>query len=165
MWVICFASHQHTHVNACIHTHAHTHTHTHTHISVTGVSLNQIAPQPPVASVSMSSPASSLGRIDDVPTIGELESFTVDGEKVTIMVDVAERWKDLCIAFNFDPVQRTAQKIEQKWNGDAAKCCLEMFQLWLKTQGASWRRLIGVLDHCKELLLVSLIKAYVGAVE
>ncbi|KAL5456986.1 hypothetical protein EMCRGX_G034215 [Ephydatia muelleri] len=130
-----------------------------------GVSLNQIAPQPPVASVSMSSPASSLGRIDDVPTIGELESFTVDGEKVTIMVDVAERWKDLCIAFNFDPVQRTAQRIEQKWNGNAAKCCLEMFQLWLKTQGASWRRLIGVLDHCKELLLVSLIKAYVGAVE
>ena len=154
-------------------------------IPVTGVLSNQTAPQPSVATISKSSSAAAMGyiddvptigelgsftvdgmsRIDDVPTIGELGSFTVDGDKITIMADVAERWRDLCVTFNFDPVQRTAQKIKHKWNGDPTKCCLEMFQLWLKTKDASWRSLIRVLNDCKESLLVSQIKTYIGAAE
>ena len=107
-----------------------------------------------------SPPGCCLGN---VPTIEELEKFTVNGDTVTIMTDVAQRWKEICVAFNFDPTQRTAQKIEQRFCGNPAQCCREMFQLWLKTDGASWDSLINVLDNCKERLLASQVKAYVRA--
>ena len=131
-------------------------------IPFTGMSSEVFCEPQPLSPQSTATATSSGSRCnaERIPTIGELEKFTVDGDTVTIMADVTERWKELCTAFNFDPVQRTAQKIEQKCRGDPAMCCREMFQLWLKTKGASWRALIEVLESCQEVLLASQIKAY-----
>lgn len=126
---------------------------------------NQPAAELPVSSPTPLAPVVPKSRINEPPSMEELKSFTVDGDNVTIMTDVAERWKDLGIAFNFDPVQRTVQKIEQKHNGDPQKCCVEMFQLWLKTKGATWGGLINVLECCQEVLLASQVKSYVGATD
>ena len=96
------------------------------------------------------------------PTLAELQTFTVNGETVSIITDVADSWKNICVAFNFDPNGRTLKRIEQRYPNQAVDCCREMFQTWLKVQGASWSSLITILESCSEGLLAEHVKAYVS---
>ena len=81
---------------------------------------------------------------------------------VSIIRDVAPNWKDLCVAFNFDPTGRQLKVIEQRYPNQPEECCREMFQTWLKMRGASWRSLISVLEASNEDLLADHVKTYVG---
>ena len=104
-------------------------------------------------------------RPNQMPTLAELQTFIVNGETVSIITDVADNWKSLCVAFNFDPNGRTLKRIEQRYPNQAEDCCREMFQTWLKVQGASWKSLITILESCSERLLAKHVKTYVSQQE
>ena len=78
---------------------------------------------------------------------------------------MADNWKNICVAFNFDPNGRTLKRIEQRYPNQAVDCCREMFQTWLRVQGASWSSLITILESCGEGLLAEHVKAYVSQQE
>ena len=103
-----------------------------------------------------------LSAADQRPTLAELQSFTVNGETVNIITDVADNWKNVCMAFKFDPAGRTLNRIDQKFPNRPEDCCREMFQIWLKTKGATWKCLVTVLESSEEGLLADFVKTYVG---
>ena len=94
--------------------------------------------------------------------MAELQSITGDGEVVSIIRNVADNWKNLCVAFNFDPDGRQLKIIEQRYPNRAEECSREMFQTWLKVQGVTWSSLIAVLESCDEVILAEHVKAYVS---
>ena len=104
----------------------------------------------------------ALPRRDQRPTLAELQSITVNGEVVSIIGNVADNWKNLCVAFNFDSEGRQLKIIEQRYPNQPEQCCREMFQTWLKVQGVTWSSLIAVLHSCDEVILAEHVKAYVG---
>ena len=104
----------------------------------------------------------ALPRRDQRPTLAELQSIIVDGEVVSIIRNVADNWKNLCVAFNFDPNGRQLKIIEQRYPNRAEECSREMFQTWLKVQGVTWSSLIAVLESCDEAVIAEKVKAYVG---
>ena len=101
-----------------------------------------------------------LPAVNQRPTLAELQSFTVNGETVNIITDVADNWKSVCMAFNFDPVGRTLNRIDQKFPNRPEDCCREMFQTWLKSKGATWKCLATVLESSGEGLLADFVKTY-----
>ena len=94
--------------------------------------------------------------------MAELQSITVDGEVVSIIRNVADNWKNLYVALNFDPDGQQLKIIEQRYPNQAEECSREMFQTWLKVQGVTWSSLIAVLDSCDEVILAEHVKAYVS---
>ena len=110
-----------------------------------------------------SNPAADQGStlaVNQRPTLAELQSFTVNGETVNIITDVADNWRRVCAAFNFDTDGRTLNRIDQKFPNKPKDCCREMFQTWLKTKGATWKCLVAVLDSAGEGRLANSVKAY-----
>eukprot|EP00731_Ephydatia_muelleri_P014728 Em0008g448a len=99
---------------------------------------------------------------DQSPTLAELQTFSVNGEYVHIMVDVADKWEQICVALNLDPEGRMLKKIERQFPNRPEDCCREMFKKWLKTKGASWKSLIVVLESNEEYVLAELVKTYIG---
>ena len=104
----------------------------------------------------------SLLAADQRPTLAELQTFSVNGEYVHIMADVADKWEQICVALNLDPEGRMLKKIERQFPNRPEDCCREMFQKWLKTKGASWKSLIVVLESNEEYVLAELVKTYIG---
>ena len=96
------------------------------------------------------------------PTLAKLQSFNVNGEAVNIIADVADNWKSVGAAFNFDPAGRTLNRIDQKFPNRPEDCSREMFQTWLKTKGATWKCLVTVLESSGEGLLADFVKTYAG---
>ena len=86
----------------------------------------------------------------------------MNGEAVSIITEVADNWKNICVVFNFDPNGRRLKLIEQKYPNQSEDCCREMFQTWLKIPGASWGSLIFTLEACGEATLAEQVKTYVG---
>ena len=76
----------------------------------------------------------SLLAADQRPTLAELQTFSVNGEYVHIMADVADKWEHICVALNLDPEGRMLKKIERQFPNRPEDCCREMFQKWLKTK-------------------------------
>ena len=75
---------------------------------------------------------------------------------------MADKWKNLFVAFNFDSDGQQLKVIEQRYPNQAEECCREMFQTWLKVPGVSWSSLIFVLESCDEVVIAEHVKAYVG---
>ena len=96
------------------------------------------------------------------PTLAQLQRFTVNGELVNIITDVADNWKCICVAFNFDPAGRTLKSIEKQFQNVPKDCCIEMFQTWLKTKDATWKHLITALESSGESRLADFVKTYAG---
>ena len=94
------------------------------------------------------------------PTLAELQRFTVNGITVNIIHELAYNWKNVCIAFNFDPAGSTLQTIEQRFPNRPEDCCREMFHIWMKTKGATWMCLVTILENAGEGLLATFVKDY-----
>ena len=75
---------------------------------------------------------------------------------------MADNWRRICAAFNFDPAGRTLNRIDQKFPNRPEDCCREMFQTWLKTKGATWMCLVAILECSGEGLLADFVKTYAG---
>ena len=75
---------------------------------------------------------------------------------------MADNWKSVCVAFNFDPAGRTLKRIEQQFPNKPEDCCREMFDKWLNRKGASWKSLIAALESAGEDFLASRVKIYIG---
>ena len=71
---------------------------------------------------------------------------------------MADNWKCICVAFNFDPVGRTLKKIEKQFPNVPNDCCIEMFQTWLKTKDASWNVWSQPWNPLEKVVLLTLLK-------
>ena len=99
---------------------------------------------------------------DRKPTLAELQTFSVNGEYVHIMASVADKWQNICVGLNLDPEGRTLKRIECRFPNRPEDCCREMFQIWLRTKGASWKSLIVVLESNEEGSLAENVKTHIS---
>ena len=78
---------------------------------------------------------------------------------------MADNWRRICAAFNFDPAGRTLNRIDQKFPNRPEDCCREKFQTWLKIKGATWMCLVTILECSGEGLLADFVKTYAGIIQ
>ena len=119
---------------------------------------NHFKPLPSISAANQRPTLAELPAANQRPTLAELQNFTVNGETVNIITDVADNWRRVGAAFNFDPAGRTLNRIDQKFPNRPEDCCREMFQTWLKTIGATWKRLVKVLESSGKVFLLTLLR-------
>ena len=92
-----------------------------------------------------------------MPTLTELTSLSLNGEKINIITSVASSWEEICILMEFDSIGNHLNLVKKKFGGsDPIACCRDIFQHWLQGNGklpTTWRTLTELLEDigCSEL--------------
>ena len=88
---------------------------------------------------------------DTQPTLQQLTHMIDNcGKEVQIIQNIAAKWKEVGILFNFDPTGRTNDLINARNSSDPEACCTDMMKVWLEGKGrqpATWATLVEVLRN------------------
>ena len=106
---------------------------------------------------------------DTQPTLLQLTYMVApSGKEVRIIENIAAKWKELGIHFNFDPSGYTIDLIDVNNIGHPSKpmaCCTNMMKLWLGGRGrkpASWATLVKVLKNAEFNVLADEVEQLVS---
>ena len=93
---------------------------------------------------------------------------TPSGKKVRIIENIAAKWKEVGILFNFDPTGYTIDLIDVHNIGHPSKpiaCCTDMMKVWLGGRGrqpATWATLLEVLKNAEFNVLANEVEQLVS---
>ena len=93
--------------------------------------------------------AHELLKGDACPTLAELQSMEIAGDKIEIIKEVAPDWATFGYQLNFDSNGKQIELFKVDHRSNAIDGCTAMFQHWLKGNGekpTSWRTLARLLD-------------------
>lgn len=78
---------------------------------------------------------------------------------------LAPKWRDLCIAIEFDEDGTVLQTIEDKCREDPEKCCEMLLRKWKTEKPPTWQNVIDCLSQTKYGQLTKEVKDHVQSLE
>ena len=111
----------------------------------------------------------TLSSPDTQPTLMQLTYMVApSGKEVRIIENIAAKWKEVGILFNFDRTGYTIDRIDVHHKGHPSKpmaCCTDMMKVWLRGRGrqpASWATLVKVLKNAEFYVLADEVEQLVS---